>query len=284
MAENRKKYAYLNQLSTPQLEELLRMDIEESGTESGDMVFAILELLEQRAQEDPSGKLPDVGRAWADFQAYYDLPEGEEQSLYPQSQGSPRAPSQRPVLHRLLRYGLAAVLAVMAVFGGMLAAQAAGMDVFGAIGRWTDDTFHFVDSPSGANLDYQQVQEALAYCGIDQDLFPTWYPQGFIASEPRVFHNHICDSVTFDLSDGSRERLINVSIEKYSSPELTQAPIFEKDDGDVMVFTSGGRTFYIFSNLNILNAVWSDGVFMVYIWGTFTADQAKEMIRSIEAA
>lgn len=284
MAESGKEYAYLNQLSTPQLEELLRMDMEESGTESGDAVFAILELLEQRAQEESAGKLPDVERAWEDFQTYYDLPEGENQSLYPQSKDSPRTSTRRHILRRLLRYGLAAVLAVTAVFGGLLAAQAAGADVFGAIGRWTDETFHFVDSPSGSNLDYQQVQEALVSCGIDQALFPTWYPQGFIASEPRVFHSHICDSVTFDLSDGSRERLINVSIEKYSSPELTQAPMFEKDDGDVMVFTSGGRTFYIFSNLNSLNAVWSDGVLMVYIWGTFTVDEAKEMIRSIEAA
>lgn len=39
MAKNSEKYAYLNRLSTEQLEELLRMDVEESKPGNEDVVF-----------------------------------------------------------------------------------------------------------------------------------------------------------------------------------------------------------------------------------------------------
>lgn len=41
MAKNNEKYAYLNRLSTEQLEELLRMDMEESKPGNEDVVFHI---------------------------------------------------------------------------------------------------------------------------------------------------------------------------------------------------------------------------------------------------
>ena len=76
MAKNSEKYAYLNRLSTEQLEELLRMDAEEARPGNEDVVFHILEVIEQRENEHPTGRVPDVDKAWAEFQEYYDIPEG----------------------------------------------------------------------------------------------------------------------------------------------------------------------------------------------------------------
>ena len=78
-----KKYAYLNRLSTEQLEELLRVDMEESKPGNEDVVFHILEVIEQRENEHPTGRIPDVDKAWAEFQEYYNVPEGADASLYP---------------------------------------------------------------------------------------------------------------------------------------------------------------------------------------------------------
>lgn len=83
MAKNSEKYAYLNRLSTEQLEELLRMDVEESKPGNEDVVFHILEVIEQRENEHPTGRIPDVDKAWAEFQEYYNVPEGADTSLYP---------------------------------------------------------------------------------------------------------------------------------------------------------------------------------------------------------
>ena len=76
MAKNSEKYAYLNRLSTEQLEELLRMDIEETEPGNEDVVFHILEVIEQRENEHPMCRIPDVDKAWAEFQEYYNVPEG----------------------------------------------------------------------------------------------------------------------------------------------------------------------------------------------------------------
>lgn len=184
MAENEEKYTHPKQFSTSQLEELLRMDLEESGPESWDTAFTILELLERRTQGEAAANLPDVDRAWEDFQTYYDLPEGENQSLYPQSKVEACTQARRPTLRRLLQYGLAAVLAVAALFGGLLAAQAAGADVFGAIGRWTEETFHFVVPSNESNPDHQKVQEDLTSGSVAESLPPTWYPDGLPTKEP----------------------------------------------------------------------------------------------------
>lgn len=64
MAKNNEKYAYLNRLSTEQLEELLRADMEASKPGNDEAVFHILEVIEQRENQQPTGRIPDeIGRA-----------------------------------------------------------------------------------------------------------------------------------------------------------------------------------------------------------------------------
>ena len=105
MAKNDEKYAYLNRLSTEQLEELLRMDMEMAEPGNEDVVFHILEVIEQREDEHPTGRIPDVDKAWAEFQEYYNVPEGADDSLYPcktetgnSSENPAKFPSPRTIL------------------------------------------------------------------------------------------------------------------------------------------------------------------------------------------
>ncbi len=53
-------YAYLDQLNTEQLEELLRADLACTGQQNEEIIFQILGILEKREQEDPTGRCPDV--------------------------------------------------------------------------------------------------------------------------------------------------------------------------------------------------------------------------------
>lgn len=62
MAKNDEKYAYLNRLNTEQLEELLRMDMEMAEPGNEDVVFHILEVIEQREDEHPHGPYPRCGQ------------------------------------------------------------------------------------------------------------------------------------------------------------------------------------------------------------------------------
>ena len=208
MAKDNEKYAYLNRLTTEQLEDLLRIDIENLEPSDEDVVFRILGVIDQRENDSPTSCIPDVDKAWAEFQEYYDMPEGAGVSLYPyiaDSDHNSSAAVNLPLgcsqhkrsLRRWLKQGLVAVIAVGVVFGGMVVAQAAGIDVFGAIGHWSEVVFHFIPlenengEPTGGNSgeyvpEYDTLREKLSSVGIDNDLAPAWYPEGFTCREPEI--------------------------------------------------------------------------------------------------
>ena len=58
---------HLDQLSTEQLEDLLRADLSSTDQRNEETVFYILDEMKRREQEAPTGRLPDVAQAWADF-------------------------------------------------------------------------------------------------------------------------------------------------------------------------------------------------------------------------
>lgn len=304
MAKNSRneKYAYLNRLSTEQLEELLRADIESPERGDEGVIFHILEVIESREAEHPTGRLPDEDKAWSDFQQYYNISAGDGLSLYPAEHdreeeyaaGQTRRPNVVRLLPALKLAGIVASV-VIGVFGLMVGAQAAGIDVFGAIGRWTDETFHFVVSPApggaqnGAGASSTQrdndyftlLQTALDDCGITEKLAPVKYPDGFEMSEPKASSTDLGDKI-FCSFTGPEDSYFSIQIWRYKSQSDLISHTFEKDGAPVQEYTSGGKTFYIMSNLDTTTATWSDGNLLVLnITGNLSEDTIKIMIDSI---
>lgn len=297
MADQQNKYAYLDQLSTEQLEELLRADVDSNDPGTEEVILHILEVIEKREQVSPTGRLADTNAAWEEFQKYYNIPEGNGQPLYPcgtdqDNIGHDLHPSEkangsvkRPRPHRIWRGGLVAVAAMAALLCGMVAAQAAGVDVFGALGRWTDETFHFITTGSSEasahDIDaeyYEQVQSELREWGVEEELFPTWQPDGFVAQAPQITNNGNNDTLSVGfLSD---DRSYSVRIICFRVPGETPGT-FEKDDSPVEEYVHNGNRFYIFSNIDTLTATCFDGEFMVSISGALTMAEAKAIIDSI---
>lgn len=300
MAKNSEKYAYLNRLSTEQLEELLRMDVEESKPGNEDVVFHILEVIEQRENEHPTGRIPDVDKAWAEFQEYYNVPEGADTSLYPcetvsddSSENTAEHCSCRmPRMCRWLKQGLVAVIAIAVVFGGIVVAQAAGVDVFGTIGRWTNNVFHFdlsADETSTSTgiyvgegiSEYAALQETLASVGIDENLAPTWFPVGFNASDPEILTTNINDTVCLELFNEKNGQYISIEIIRYNTEQHLQATQFEKDANNVEQYSNEHQTFYILSNADTITATWSNDLIMMQLSGNIPKDDLKKIIDSI---
>lgn len=289
MAGNVKnKYAYLDQLSTAQLTEILKADADSAEPSDPDMILHILDTIQRREAQDPSGLFPDmdVDQAWREFQEYYNIPEGDDMSLYPEqglnedmvthveSDNAVR-PSVRGIRY-VRRIGLvAAVVAIM--FATMVAAQAMGVDVFGALARWTDDIFRFEPSASSVN---SELNEALDIYNIDLNLVPTWNPDGFEAEETDCLklRSGMYITQTFLNEDG---RSYMIEIAQYSSPDDASTAIYQKDDGNVIEYTSNGRRVYIFSNLEHNTATWTDGRFGITIGGDLTQDELKQLFDSI---
>lgn len=311
MAKNdgNEKYAYLNRFSTEQLEELLRADIESPESGDTDVIFHILEVIERRAEEHPAGRLPDADEAWAEFQQYYNIPEGDGLSLYPcgredeaaANSGSEPIPAVPTVEIRFprhrLRWAFATAAVVAVLFGGMVVAQAAGIDVFGALGRWTDETFHFVASPAGTGQDaggmasdpedesyHAAIQSALADCGITEDLAPTWYPDGFVSDGPKVSSDEFSDVVRSTFVN-TENLFFSIYITHYKSTADMTSRVFEKDDKSVEEYTGKDRTFYFLTNLENTTATWSDGNSLVMKFtGSISEDYIKTIIDSIGGA
>ena len=294
MAGYQEKYAYLDQLSTQELEELLRADLSSAEDGQDDAVFHIVEVMLKREMDEPTGAIPDTDAAWKEFKQYYDIPEGSGLSLYPCGDAdaipsSAAGADLRPRARRrriLWRSSLVAAAAMAALLCGMVAAQASGVDVFGTLGRWTNDTFRFIsrytvgEPDDGMSPEYRDiVRSTLAGWGAE-DLFPTWSPEGFEASEPQILSTVKSDILNISFNGNGKFYSIEIT---HFHDSASLAGAFEKDSGAVEEYISNGRLFYIFSNIDMLSGTWLDEEFMVVVSGDLTSDEMKSILDSIGA-
>ena len=274
---------YWDQLSTEQLEDFLRADIASANQTNDETVFHILEVLEKRKKENPTICLPDVDQAWNEFQTYYNIPEGKGESLYPiRNDQKENTAFTEPKKHFYFRPKktliVAAVLVLM--FGSMITAQAAGVDVFGAIGHWTEETFQFSISQSDKSISL--FQDAATRERLPESFVPTWIPDGFEMSEPQVdMVEGYMKSVICVYHNQQEEKYYSVDIEQYYNEKAIETIVIEKDDRDVSCYQSNGKTFYIMSDSEFLTATWTDGVFVETISGQLSMSELKSIIDSI---
>ena len=224
---NREKYAYLDQLSTRQLEELLLADAEDtSGQDTSEVILHILEVLQER-DDGLAAEPVDVDRAWEEFLTCYNTPEGEGRSLYPSEEPTKAVPSVKKRFPALWRTARIAAATVALLFALMVGVQASGLDVFGALAQWSNETFHFGAGQQSDN--YDLFLEELGKNGIPKDFSPSWYPSGFVASEPIVENNNsiISIQVSFSNADG---KTFQISVDRYISQVNLENNLFEKDN------------------------------------------------------
>lgn len=281
-------FSRYDRMSTAELEQLLRLNFQasEDGVSDLDAILYISDLLAER-----NGPC-DSDAAWQQFQTQY-RPYADGRSLYDFADEEAPFPSEtkRPSSapsgagnrssRRLRRLAvLAAVLAAL-LLGGMVA-QAAGVDVWGVIAQWTDETFRFVsgdsDDTSGAGQeDAGPYHSVLQSIGMD-GLFPTWCPDGFTSGELGIteLHNSVSAHVTYFGED----RTYSVVIDHFTQPQ-SNTGTFEKDDTPVEEYDHNGQIFYILSNLDTLTATTYDGEYMTMISGILTREEIKAIIDSI---
>lgn len=295
------KYAYLNRLSTQELKDMLRADFEAECEIEIDCIFHILEVIGDREKENTEAQLPDANKAWEEFQQYYNIPEGKGVSLYPYEQAdrgkTPVSPLRgflrKPHFESFYKYRwlgnvTAALLFLIILFSGTLIAQAFGLDVFGTLGRWTEETFRFVpgdDSTSkgpdfASEENYTTIQEALERCDIRENLVPSWYPAGMTASETKIFRDEYSITVYCSFSN-EESKFFNIDVTLYQSANDIGDFIFEKDDTPVDQYTRNEKTFYIFSNEDTLTATWASGNLVETISGNLQIEELKKIIDSI---
>lgn len=187
---------------------------------------------------------------------------------------------------------VAAAIAVLVVLGSLVTAQALGIDVFGAIARWTDETFRFTSSlQNSADTDsdtqnsnkqspdgeYTSLRDALDACGINQSIVPKWLPEGFELAKVSVSSQPSPMSIRAKYTFGNRN--FSLIIFLYDSTDAVDCTVFEKDSATVTTYERGELTYYIMSNNQRLTAAWMPNDQMVCtIVGDLSVDEVKQII------
>lgn len=164
-----------------------KLDSMTDQTYDEELVDAYLEALDEKA---PLPKQFDVESSWNQFRSKHSI-------LFDADDILPNPKHSRSFSHKFrFRKAIPQLVAAAAIVGvlGMFGAQAAGIDVFGALGRWTEETFHFVAPKASAAPTYHTVsngdgfyeleqystlQDAFDAYSISDPLAPSWIPEGY---------------------------------------------------------------------------------------------------------
>lgn len=248
------------------------------------LIDAYLAALDRKA---PMPEVPDSEAAFANFKT----------KLLQSFPAEDKADSPSRKTNSVWRIGLIAILTVICLMGGMVAAQASGVDVFGAIARWTDNIFSLGtiisegagdengDSRLGNKFDdaerYESLQEALDAYGITEFREPAWLPDGYEFESVQVKfwpNDGSLIGIQARYFDGSN--FLQIQLEYYEGSANIQV---EKTYTSLETFLVDGLTVYLLQNISSNSAAWVTEHYECYIIGTVEKQVLKQIVLSAYA-
>ncbi len=248
------------------------------------LIDAYLDALDRK---DPMPEFPDAETAYASFQ----------QRLMIMHPGYGKK-TARPV-RRVWRVGLAAVLTIVCMLGCMAVAQAAGLDVFGAMARWTDEVFSFgeiwsdgaedvpknaapehTSNESDGKTEFTSLQEALDAYGITEVSEPAWIPEGYILDniETLCMPDGTLWHLSAEYTDGTN--FLQFEVESYWDEPNAQT---EKTNAPAEIFLVNDTMVYLLENINNNAAVWATEHYECFIGGAVKKSELRQMVLSAYA-
>lgn len=294
---NNNQYAYLRQLPIGKLLELLAIaPVPASCPEDQAYVDALEEAIIEQENINPTGFFPDVDQQWEQFVTHY-LPDLKDTVLEPERtayaasaqeiQQLLEAPPKRIVpFSRIRRTALAAAV-IICMFVVMVTVQAAGMDVFGTIARWTEDVFSFghvvpdsqvSDDPGremggqeteATGAEFTSLQEAFDAYGMIEVHEPGWLPEGYALDSLNILAMDDPFLRTFSASYTNGEGVVGIDIMSYEGEPITQV---EKISGPVESTEKNGVIFYHIENSVGSTIAWYSDQFEYYLSGDVEED------------
>lgn len=302
---NNNKYAYLRNLSMEELLELLAVaPIPAVSPEKHAYVDALKEAIIEKEDEEPTGFFPDVDQQWEQFVNQY-LPDAEEAALEPDhiehadlpNRQFPEVPPKRVVrFGRVWRTALIAAAAVACMLAAMVTAQAAGVDVFGAMARWSEDIFSFGQIPPDSEVsdnpaketvgqeiqapgsEFTSLQEAFDAYGMTEVHEPSWLPEGYALDSIDVLAMDDPFLRTFSVAYTNGEKRVSIDITSYEGEPTTQV---QKLEGPVEPVKKNDVMFYCIGNSVGRTIAWYSDLFEYYLCGDVEEDILWEIADSM---
>lgn len=302
-------YSYLRRLPIDKLLELLEIAPALSDAPEDEAYLDTLEeAIIEKENENPTGFFPDVDQQWEQFVTHY-MPdmrkaalesEPAEHAVSPQTNHQPFEVPQKRVVRfsRIWRTALVAAAAIACMFAVMVTAQAAGIDVFGAMARWTKDVFSFgqitpdsevsdnlghetegpVADAQDPNREFASLQEALDAYGMTEVHEPGWLPEGYALFDINVLAMDDPFLRSFSASYTDGEGAIGIGIMGYEGEPSTQV---QKIDGPVESVEKNGLMFYHVENSVGRTIAWYSDQYEYYLSGDVGDDILWQVAESM---
>lgn len=271
--QNKKSYPPLDQLSTEELERLLRTP--DKSELDVDFIQKAMEVIQARESDLTQ---PDVDGAW---QAFLEDYQGQSEAYEPSKNTNKKVRTRKSLW---IFQRIAVLAAVLFLLCGT--ASAFRLDILKVFVKWTTETLHFTSSQSAdvsqsipENDPYQELREAVAEY-TDTPLVPTWAPEG----TEQVGELSITERSTSSRIQGTygfQQREFTIRIETYHETPVFDVSIYQKDDTDIKKYEYHGILHYILSNLDQDCVVWVNGKSIVFIQGSLDVTDIQDMVKSI---
>lgn len=199
---------------------------------------------------------------------------------------------------RLVRRA-AAVAAAMALTTA-LAAQSMGVDLFGSIARWSKGEFVFstgsgaggpsgyVDHVWGDGASYSNAQAALDAYQVSEPMVPMWNPPASDSGEIPGLEVSVTEGEDGVLTVVEDHRTSSGSgytfeVRAWNSPEEARSGILGAEEPDTIVYTFGGRTYYILPGDDGAShtVTWAADRYSGKVYGDMDLETAKHFARSV---
>ena len=271
----------LDRMSPSELANAMERALDDMTEETYDpeVIQAYLDALENKTPVPPH---PDAEESRREL-------ERKIQSLREDPSTERQAGTRRAVrLRSILRVSLVAALLTACLFGAMVAAQAAGIDVFGAVARWTEDVFSFGNIPAQSGpgtttttlSEQPDLQEPLSEKAAEipeeaeemqaileedgQVLYFPQIPKNFNLASSQLFVDPRTQEATFIVMYERQDQYIGFQIIQYNS--RPPATVHEKDGTPVQEYEINGIKHYILSNNGTVSAAWMQNNVEYSLW------------------
>lgn len=256
----------LDSMSTAELLEGMEQALYSMTEETYDaeLIDAYLEALERKS---PMPEHPTADESYERFRARV----GElNAAVNPQSAPARRT---RPGPRRALRTVLVAVITAACLLSCMVVAQAAGVDVFGSIARWTDNLFGFgdVEDMEATPVPTESTEVTVEYI---ESLLPV-VPDGFVMERPIIFIDEVSGDLEYIANYFFDDKFITFSAIWQSDEGIS---LYEKDQRDIETLVIGDTKFFVFMNNEYPTAAWTNSNLECGISTNITIDELKQLL------
>lgn len=174
---------------------------------------------------------------------------------------------------------IAIIAAALCAF--VFTAQASGLDIIGAIARWTSEQFSFVkmneeEKEPNRNLGDATLKAALLDAGVMEELAPSNFPDGAELIDIQVRQD--TGELSFFAKYGIGDEKFFVSIRSAADSSNSEVEI---NNPNVEAYIAGGIEHHIMMDVLQCKAVWNNGPWECSVVGQLKKEDMLKMIDSI---